>query len=121
MAVPMSSASCPVRATLSTASHRFSFGVGVSIQEAWYNAGKRLLPLDLSPPPRPKRSSELARRADILIEDWAPRTAAVRAADLEDANPAPRAGLHHAHGADGPMPALRANDLVANASRAQLP
>ena len=43
---------------------------GNSIQQAWYNAGKRILELDLREANGRGRFLELIAGADVLIEDW---------------------------------------------------
>ncbi|MBK9613009.1 CoA transferase [Candidatus Amarobacter glycogenicus] len=88
---------------------------GNSIQQAWYNAGKRILELDLREANGRGRFLELIAGADVLIEDWPIGAAEVSPAELTAANPA----LVHLSvtpmGVGGPLSGWRVNDLVANA------
>lgn len=88
---------------------------GISIQETWYNAGKRTMALDLHDEAGARRLLALARGADVLIEDWPPGAPPVSRDALETANP----GLAHISvtpmGEDGPLAGWHVNDLVANA------
>lgn len=87
----------------------------VSIQAAWYNAGKRVISLDLGSSTDRGRFLELVAGCDILIEDWTPGNAPLAAAELAAANPR----LVHVSvtpfGQDGPWASYRSNDLVQNA------
>lgn len=92
------------------------FGAGgPSIQEAWYNAGKSTLALDLDGPSGRAAFLRLVAAADILIEDWPPGAAPFGRGELEDANPALARVSVTPMGFDGPLAGWRANDLVANA------
>lgn len=88
---------------------------GVSIQSTWYNAGKRVLRLNLSSAAGRGQLLELAGAADILIEDWIPGRPVLTAAELDASNPR----LAHVSvtpmGHVGPWAGFRTNDLVANA------
>lgn len=87
----------------------------VSIQGAWYNAGKRLLPLDLASGAGRGRLIGLAGEADILIEDWRPGRAPLTDAEAAAANPRLTRVSVTAMGREGPWSGLAVNDLVANA------
>ncbi len=50
----------------------FFHAKGPSIQSTWYNAGKRLLRLDLNDPEGRSTFLGLVTGTDLLIEDWAP-------------------------------------------------
>ena len=87
---------------------------GVSIQSAWYNAGKRIVALDLASPAGRAEFLDMVAAADILLEDWRPADDPVPAAALAAANrslvrvsvtPAGRDAAQH----------WVTNDLVANA------
>lgn len=88
---------------------------GPSIQEAWYNAGKRLYALDLASPGGGAAFLRLVAGADILIEDWDPGGAPVTGEALAEANPALARVSVTPMGLDGPLAGWRTNDLVANA------
>lgn len=87
----------------------------VSIQATFYNAGKKVLVLDLADPSGKAAFLELAGCADLLIEDWPPASPPVGRDELASANPS----LVHVSvtpmGQDGPWRDWRVNDLVANA------
>jgi len=88
---------------------------GPSIQATWYNAGKRVLALDLKSATGRAEFLRLLAAADILIEDWEPDRPLVAQADLGEANPAlTRVSVTHM-GLDGPLAGWNVNDLVANA------
>jgi crotonobetainyl-CoA:carnitine CoA-transferase CaiB-like acyl-CoA transferase len=88
---------------------------GPSIQEAWYNAGKSTLELDLRSPDGRSAFLRLVGSADILVEDWSPAEAPFGPAELEQANPALTRVSVTPMGLDGPLAGWRVNDLVANA------
>ena len=88
---------------------------GPSIQETWYNAGKRVHPLDLASPGGRAAFLGLVAGADILIEDWDPAGPPVTGEALVEANPALARVSVTPMGLDGPLAGWRANDLVANA------
>jgi crotonobetainyl-CoA:carnitine CoA-transferase CaiB-like acyl-CoA transferase len=80
---------------------------GVSIQETWYNLGKRVVTLD---PESVAGKDDLARMlagADVLLEDWAPGAEPVGV-------PAHVVRVSATHSGRG-APQRLANDLVANA------
>ncbi len=87
----------------------------VSIQATWYNAGKRVVPIDVTSSAGRGRLLELIANADILIEDWRPAHPLFSEAELAVANPRLVRLSITPMGADGPWAALRTNDLVANA------
>lgn len=92
------------------------FQVGeVSIQATWYNAGKRMLWLDLGSAADRSRFAELVRGADVLIEDWMPASPVCSVEELTELQPR----LVHVSvtpfGLTGPRANWRSNDLVANA------
>lgn len=93
----------------------FFGGAGPSIQETWYNAGKRVLALDLASPAGRDAFLALAAGADILIEDWAPEAAPFTAEELASANPVLARVSVTPLGLNGPLKNWRSNDLVANA------
>ncbi|HXU23820.1 MAG TPA: CoA transferase, partial [Tepidiformaceae bacterium] len=88
---------------------------GTSIQAAWYNAGKRLLTLELDSANGKQAFLDLISRTDILIEDWAAAQPPFSAAELESVNPALVRVSVTPMGLDGPHATFRTNDLVANA------
>ncbi len=86
---------------------------GRSIQEAWYNAGKRIVTID----PR-KDAAELERLvvgADILIEDWRQGEGPMDSGHLASLNEALVRVSVTPFGRSGPWSGYLANDLVANA------
>lgn len=87
---------------------------GVSIQEAWYNAGKRTVALDLAAPAGRGQLRAMLEGCDILIEDWAPGQALLSATDVEAAGVAVHLSVT-SFGQQGPWAHYRTNDLVANA------
>jgi len=93
----------------------FFGATGPSIQAAWYNAGKRVLTLDLESAAGRAEFLRLVAGAGILIEDWEPDRAVVAHADLEEANPTLTRVSVTPMGLDGPLAGWRVNDLVANA------
>lgn len=88
---------------------------GPSIQATWYNAGKRVLTLDLESANGRDEFLRLVAAADILIEDWEPGRPVVAQSDLGEANPALTRVSVTPMGLDGPLAGWRVNDLVANA------
>ncbi len=88
---------------------------GPSVQEAWYNAGKSTLVLDLRSPDGRTAFLRLVGAADILVEDWPPAEAPLGPAELEQANPGLARVSVTPMGLDGPLAGWRVNDLVANA------
>lgn len=88
---------------------------GVSIQATFYNAGKRLVALDLYTEAGREAFLELVAASDVLIEDWAPGRWPVSRAAIAAAQPS----LAHVSvtpmGQDGPLRDWLVNDLVANA------
>ncbi|MBE0608937.1 MAG: CoA transferase, partial [Dehalococcoidia bacterium] len=88
---------------------------GPSIQATWYNAGKRVLALDLESATGRAEFLRLVAAADILIEDWEPDRPLVAQADLGEANPALTRVSVTPMGLDGPLAGWHVNDLVANA------
>ncbi|MCC7364987.1 MAG: CoA transferase [Dehalococcoidia bacterium] len=59
----------------------------VSIQGTWYNAGKRIVALDLATGDGRAALRELVAAADILLEDWRPGAEPLAAEELAAANP----------------------------------
>ncbi|MEJ5222541.1 MAG: CoA transferase, partial [Tepidiforma sp.] len=88
---------------------------GVSIQSAYYNAGKRVVSLDLSEAGGRGQFLELVRAADILLEDWSPGSPPFDDGELRAANPLLVRVSVTPMGLDGPRSGWRVNDLVANA------
>lgn len=88
---------------------------GVSIQSAWYNAGKRIVALDTGNEVGIRTLLELISNADLLIEDWSPGKPLLSDTELASANPALARISVTPMGLDGPLAALITNDLVANA------
>jgi crotonobetainyl-CoA:carnitine CoA-transferase CaiB-like acyl-CoA transferase len=86
-----------------------------SIQSAWYNAGKRVLELDLASVHGRQKLLELVARADVLIEDWAPGSPLLPDDELQQANGRLVRVSVTPMGLDGPLRDLTTNDLVANA------
>ncbi len=84
---------------------------GVSIQAAWYNAGKRVVALDLAT----DAGRELLAGADLLIEDWRGGEAPFDAEALQTAFPQLVRLSVTPVGREGPWAGLAVNDLVANA------
>lgn len=84
---------------------------GVSIQDAWYNAGKRVVALDLAS----DEGRELLAEADLLIEDWRDGEAPFDAGALREAFPRLVRLSVTPMGREGPWAGLAVNDLVANA------
>ena len=80
----------------------FFGNTGVSIQDTWYNAGKRVVALDLGSDAGLAKFLELIADTDVLIEDWGLAPPVPEAA-LRAANAAPRPGFHNA---DGPLRAM---------------
>ena len=84
---------------------------GVSIQAAWYNAGKRVVALDLAS----DAGRELLAEADLLIEDWRGDEAPLDAETLREAFPKLVRLSVTPMGQEGPWAGLAVNDLVATA------
>ena len=82
----------------------------VSIQETWYNLGKRAVALDLTSLAGREALVGLLAGADILLEDWAPGAEPLSAREFQAG--LVRVSLTHA-GCN--VPRLHANDLVGNA------
>ena len=93
----------------------FFGATGVSIQATFYNAGKRLLRLDLASESGRRDFLELLRGADILIEEWPAASPPIQRAEVASANPAITHVSITPMGSDGPRASWRVNDLVANA------
>jgi len=87
----------------------------VSIQDAWYNAGKRVVALDLERDEGRRAFLNLLADVDILIEEWGPAAAPVNASELAEANPMLVRVSVSPMGLDGPGSGWAVNDLVANA------
>ncbi|MFN8616179.1 MAG: CoA transferase [Dehalococcoidia bacterium] len=91
------------------------FSSGGSIQDAWYNAGKTKLTVDLSTGHGRTAFLSLVNGADILLEDWTPGTAVLGQDALSGANSA----LAHVSvtpmGLTGPRAQWKVPDIVANA------
>ncbi|MEO9255357.1 MAG: CoA transferase, partial [Tepidiformaceae bacterium] len=88
---------------------------GKSIQAAWYNAGKRVVALDVTTEDGRSQLRALIAGSDILIEDWEPGSAPLSAGELLSANPRLVRVSVTPMGLDGPLSQLKTNDLVANA------
>ena len=88
---------------------------GVSIQAAWYNAGKRIVQLDPATPDGRRQLTDLLRGADILIEDWLPAEPLLSGGEIAAANARLARVSVTAMGLDGPHAGFKVNDLVANA------
>ncbi len=88
---------------------------GPSIQATWYNAGKRVLALDLESANGKAELLRLVAAADILIEDWDPAAPPVPGDALVEANSALTRVSVTPMGLDGPLAGWHVNDLVANA------
>ncbi|MBI5947099.1 MAG: CoA transferase [Chloroflexi bacterium] len=93
----------------------FFGGSGVSIQETWYNAGKRVVAIDLASGAGRGRLLGLLAEADVLIEDWAPGGGPFTDAELGATNPRLVRVSVTPMGVGGPWERLVVNDLVANA------
>ncbi len=85
---------------------------GVSIQETWYNLGKRVIDLDLAADSGRFELERLALASDVLIEDWAPGAEPLSANSLAANAALVRVSITHG-GRDSPP--LMTNDLVSNA------
>ncbi|MBI2764962.1 MAG: CoA transferase [Chloroflexi bacterium] len=86
----------------------------ISIQAAWYNAGKRVVTIDTSTGAGRGQLLELVAGADILLEDWTPGREPLSVAELAAAQPALVRVSISPVGRDAVAP-LVTNDLVANA------
>ena len=84
---------------------------GVSIQATWYNAGKRVVSLDLAS----DAGRELLAEADLLIEDWVGDEAPFDAETLREVFPRLVRLSVTPMGREGPWAGLAVNDLVATA------
>ncbi|WP_322818357.1 CoA transferase [Tepidiforma sp.] len=93
----------------------FFGATSVSIQATFYNAGKRLLRLDLASESGHREFLELLRGADVLIEEWPAESPPIERAEVASANPAITQVSITPMGSDGPRANWRVNDLVANA------
>ncbi len=87
----------------------------VSIQEAWYNAGKRVVAVDLASSAGRGHLLGLLAEADVLIEDWRSGAGPFTDAELVATNPRLVRVSVTPMGAGGPWERLQVNDLVANA------
>ncbi len=87
---------------------------GTSIQSTWYNAGKRIVQLDLDTAEGVASLRDLITGADILVEDWGP-AGPLDAAAIATANQTIAHVSVTPMGLTGPDANLRINDLVANA------
>lgn len=90
----------------------FFGGSGISIQAAWYNAGKRVGALDITSAEGRAAFLDLVSRAAILIDDGA---VAFTVEELRAANPSLTRVSVSPAGKGGPWANLAVNDLVANA------
>ena len=90
-------------------------GSSRSIQETWYNAGKRVVEVELSDEAGRARLLDLVAGADILIEDWPSEAPLVSGEALKSANPSLVQLSVTPMGSGGPLSSWRVNDLVANA------
>ncbi len=88
---------------------------GVSIQAAWYNAGKRVIALDLTDENGLNRFRELLAEADLLIEDWRGDEAPFAGDPLGEGFPQLVRLSTTPMGREGPWAGLTVNDLVATA------
>jgi len=87
---------------------------GPSIQATWYNAGKRVVQLDLDTEVGRASLVELAAGSDILVEDWG-ASGPLSPDALVAANPTIAHVSVTPMGMTGPQASIRVNDLVANA------
>ncbi len=87
----------------------------ISIQATWYNAGKRVVRLDVNEASAREQALSLIGSADILIEDWPAGQPPIDMAGLEVANPSLVRVSVTPMGLDGPNAHFVTNDLVANA------
>ncbi len=83
---------------------------GVSIQETWYNLGKRVVELDLQSAEGKQALHTLLAGADILFEDWVPGAEPLVANDIPPG--VVRVSLTHT---GRNVPQLVTNDLIGNA------
>jgi crotonobetainyl-CoA:carnitine CoA-transferase CaiB-like acyl-CoA transferase len=86
-----------------------------SIQDAWYNAGKRSVAIDLADDHGLRRFRELVAGSDILFEEWSPGGAPFAPEELPRANPRLVRVSVSPMGLTGPRAGWKMNDLVANA------
>ena len=87
----------------------------VSVQATWYNAGKRVIALDLASEPDSQRFRELLGDADLLIEDWHGDDFPLDGEALREAFPQLVRLSVTPMGQEGPWAGLAVNDLVATA------
>ena len=87
----------------------------VSIQDAWYNAGKRILSLDFRSEAGRATLAELVGSADILVEEWGPANAPISAEELATLGPRLVRVSVSPMGLTGPRAGWAVTDLVANA------
>lgn len=87
---------------------------GVSIQETWYNAGKRILRAG-GDTAFTAALADAVRGADILVEDWTPGGAPLNDAQLGELNPGLVRVSVSPLGTAGQWSGYEVNDLVANA------
>ncbi|HEX6031561.1 MAG TPA: CoA transferase, partial [Tepidiformaceae bacterium] len=88
---------------------------GVSIQATWYNAGKRVVSLDLGETPGREQFLSLIENADMVLEDWPADSGPFSPEEIAGRNGAIVHVSITAMGEGGPWANLRTNDLVANA------
>lgn len=88
---------------------------GQSIQEVWYNAGKRSAVLDLAHPSGRRQFLALLAGTDMLIEEWGPDGGPFTRAEIQLANPRLVQLSVSPMGLTGPRAAWKTNDLIANA------
>jgi len=92
------------------------FGTGgPSIQDTWYNAGKRTITIALEEEAGRKEFLALIAGAGILIEDWRAGAPPIADGDIVAANPGLVRVSVTPMGLDGPLANDVVNDLVANA------
>jgi len=91
------------------------FANGDSIQRAWYNAGKRIVEIDLDSDRGRDSLAALLGDADNLLEDWRPGRGPLTEAQIAATNPALTRVSVTPMGLDGPLASWITNDLVANA------
>ncbi len=87
----------------------------VSVQESWYNAGKRTVVIDLATSRGRAQFAGLVAAADVLIEDWTPGREPIPPEQLAAANSRLVRISVLPMGEDGPWSGIVTNDLVQNA------
>ena len=92
----------------------FFGGSDVSIQSTWYNAGKRLVALDLSQAEDRHRFLDLVAATDLLIDDWRAAEPPIDELVLGEHPRLVRVSVTP-FGREGPWAGLAANDLVTTA------